>query len=353
MTRSKLSKQLSLGLRAGEWVVVRSKEEILATLDADCRLDGLPFQPEMFALCGRRLRVYKAAHKTCDSSVHRTGGRRMHDTVHLEGGRCAGEAHDGCQADCVFFWKEAWLKRADDSHPPVVPGVGRGPTEADVLRATQLPGGDPADPTWVCQTTAVYEASEPLAWWDVRQYLRDVTSGNHSAWHMTKLLLLAGYRKLVARGIGFRALVGAYNAVQKLRKGQPFPFIAGEVKKGTPTPAQTLDLQPGEWVEVRSPKEIAATITPDGFNRGMRYDPEMLQYCSGRFRVQARVSKLINEKNGKMVQMKTPCIQLENVFCRAEITDSRLGCPRASSTYWREIWLKRVDAAPTEADPRR
>jgi hypothetical protein len=76
----------------------------------------------------------------------------------------------------------------------------------------------------------------------------------------------------------------------------------------------------------------------------------MLKYCDGRFRVQARVSRLIHEKNGKMTAMKTPCIQLENVFCRAELTDQRLGCPRASSTYWREIWLKRVNSNDVPAN---
>jgi hypothetical protein len=343
MARSKLSRQLSLGLRAGDWVVVRSKEEILATLDNTCRLDGLPFQPEMFAFCGQRMRVYKAAHKTCDSSSHRTGGRRMHDTVHLEGGRCDGGSHDGCQADCVFFWKEAWLRRADapGAAPPVPHGHGL--TEADVARAVQDRASDPSDPTWVCQTTAIYEASETLRWWDVRQYVRDVTSGNHSAWHIAKLLLLSGYRKLTHLGVGYRALVRAYNMFQGLRSGPPFPEIHGQIADGQPTPAEMLNLQPGEWVVVKSPKEIAATITKSGFNRGMRHDPEMLKYCDKPFRVQARVNRLVHEKTGKMTTMKTPCIQLENVFCRAELTEHRLGCPRASSTYWREIWLKRTD----------
>lgn len=349
MTRSKLSKNLSLGLRAGEWVVVRSRQEILATLDADCRLDGLPFQPEMFALCGHRLRVYKAAHKTCDSSSHRTGGRRMHDTVHLEGGRCDGALHDGCQADCVFFWKEAWLRRADDDHPIPVPAASAPCSEADVLHATQSKGSDSADPVWVCQTTAVFDASEPLAWWDVRQYIQDVTSGNHGVGYMAKLFALAGYRKIVSLGVGFRFVVGAYDAFQRLRGGKPYPVIQGQIGKGKPTPSETLNLQPGEWVVVKSPQEIAATITPDGVNRGMRYDPEMLKYCQERYRVQARVSKLINEKDGKMTTMKTPCIQLENVFCRAEVTETRLGCPRASNTYWREIWLKRIDAPKDNA----
>ena len=33
---------------AGDWVEVRSKEEILATLDEHGRLEGLPFMPQMF-----------------------------------------------------------------------------------------------------------------------------------------------------------------------------------------------------------------------------------------------------------------------------------------------------------------
>lgn len=98
----------SLKLRAGDWIVERSKEEILATLDE------LPFQPEMFAFCGRRLRVFKAAQKTCDT-IHKTGGRRMRDPVHLDGAHCVGSEHGGCQADCLLFWKTAWLRRPDEA----------------------------------------------------------------------------------------------------------------------------------------------------------------------------------------------------------------------------------------------
>jgi hypothetical protein len=345
MPRSALSRTTSLGLRAGDWVVVRPKQEILDTLDKTGRLDGLPFQPEMFAFCGRKLQVFKAAHKTCDSSDHRTGGRRMFDTVHLRGARCDGSLHDGCQADCVFFWKEAWLSRVDKPAPPIPPSRA-GCTEGDVVRAAQSAASEPNDPTWVCQTTAVYEASDLLHWWDVRQYVRDVTSRNHSAWYMIKLLLLAGYRRLVAVGVGYRTLVGLYDGFQKIRGGKPFPIITCQLPAGSPTPVENLGLQPGEWVEVKSKEQIARTLAPGGFNRGMRYDPEMLQYSGGRYRVERRVEKIINEKNGKMGRMKTPAIQLEDVYCRATCTELRIGCPRASSTYWREIWLKRSEPPP-------
>jgi hypothetical protein len=338
---------ISPRLHVGDWVVVRSKEDILLTLDREGRLGQLPFQPEMFAYCGRRLRVAKVAHKTCNNlRVNEGRGRRMRNAVHLEGARCDGSLHDGCQADCVFFWKEAWLRRADAPDSRAPRAQARDCSEADVMRAARAPGNEHmAEPVWVCQTTALYEATEPLAAWDVRQYIRDVTSGNHSAWHMKKLLIAAGYRNLVSLGVGYRFLIGAYNWFQRMRGGRPYPDDCGNIPDRQPTPVEDLNLQPGEWVEVKSPDEIRATITTRGMNRGMRFDMEMLKYCGGRFRVQMRVNKIINEHTGKIMPMKTACIQLEDVYCRAECTHMRLGCPRGSNHYWREIWLQRAPSA--------
>ena len=327
----------TLGLHSGEWVVVRSREEILSTLDERGRLQELPFQPEMLAFCGQRLRVAKVAHKTCDN-IKKTGGRKMVSAVHLEGARCDGAAHGGCMADCVFFWKEAWVKRPED--PDGRPLANR---LIDVQRLGQcaVEGGDleQRDPKYVCQTTALYEATSLLPWWDVRQYVRDVTSGNHRLLHMLSILALAWYRNLLALGVGHRFLIRLYKSVV----GKAFPSGTGTIPVGSPTPNEVLNLQPGEWVEVKSQEEILGTINADGFNRGMRYDMEMSKYAGSRYRVQMRVDRLINEQTGKMMEMKSPCIQLKDVYCRAECTSMRLGCPRASNTYWREIWLRRVD----------
>jgi hypothetical protein len=218
-----------------------------------------------------------------------------------------------------------------------------------VLRATHAPGtNSEADPRWVCQTTALYEATTPLKWWDVRQYIKDVTSGNHTAFYMAKLLCAAAYRKSLHFGRGYALRIALYNWFQGMRGGKPFPLIKGRITPGERTPVENLELKPGELVEVKSAEEIAATITTDGFNRGMRYDIEMLKYSGGKYRVQMRVDRLINEQTGKMMQMKTPSIQLESVFCRGECTSKRLGCPRATNIYWRETWLRR-DQPPPDA----
>src|SRR6516164_9485754 len=93
----------NMTLRAGDWVEVRTKDEILRSLDNKGRLDGLPFMPKMFEYCGKRFRVFKRAHKTCDT-VNPVAGRRLDSTVHLEL-RCNGRAYGGCQAACLIFWK--------------------------------------------------------------------------------------------------------------------------------------------------------------------------------------------------------------------------------------------------------
>ena len=105
-----LNRNKSLTLRAGDIVEVRSANEILSTLDVNGTLDALPFMPEMLQYCGKRFRVYKSAHKSCDTIKDWMTMRGMTNAVHLEGLRCDGEAHGGCQAGCLLFWKVAWLK---------------------------------------------------------------------------------------------------------------------------------------------------------------------------------------------------------------------------------------------------
>src|SRR5271168_5161299 len=97
-------------LRVGDWVEIQSREEILKTLDTKGQVEGMPFMPEMFAFCGKRFPIRKRAHKTCDT-VFPVRGRRLSGAVHIET-RCDGSAHGGCQARCMFFWKDAWFEPA-------------------------------------------------------------------------------------------------------------------------------------------------------------------------------------------------------------------------------------------------
>jgi hypothetical protein len=144
-------------LCAGEWVEVLSKEEILRTLDQNGRYEDLPFMPQMFRHCGQRFQVYKRAHKTCDTVSGQYVGLRLAHAVHLDL-RCDGQAYGGCQAACLIFWKEAWLKRVgeEDTKLPLIANLKAktgeaGCTESDVWRATKH--GLPGAPIYSCQAT--------------------------------------------------------------------------------------------------------------------------------------------------------------------------------------------------------
>jgi len=340
----------SAELRAGDWVEVRSKAEILATLDKRGELEGLPFMPEMFEFCGTKIRVFKRAHKTCDPP-NGLGGRRMLHTVHLEDIRCTGEAHGGCQARCLVFWKEAWLKRVSEGGEAGAGAVGNsvscaGCSEQDVFASSQRrdqPAGPSGEPVFACQSTELSGATQPLSGWDIRQYIEDYVSGNVPLSQIFAAFFFFLYEELVTAGLGLgAALRWIYDVVQRIRGGTPYPWRVGLVQHGAKTPAAKLDVQPGELVKIRSYPEILKTLNVQRQNRGMWFDAEMVPYCGGTYRVLDRVSKIINEKTGKMQHLKNDCIMLDEVVCRACYATNRRFCPRAIYAYWREIWLERV-----------
>jgi hypothetical protein len=337
----------ALDLKAGEWVEVRSQSEILGTLDSNGRLENLPFMPEMFQYCGKNFRVFKRADKTCEY----TQGwsiRRMKDSVHLEGARCDGSGHGGCQAGCLIFWKEAWLKRAENDVVSAdslrqttasVPPTGGLLTVEGLIASSRSTNSD-GETVFVCQATDVPKFTSHMSFWDPRQYIRDLRSGNldsglagSSRDHRLLELILVTTRMLQA------AIIGFFNEMQARRQGARYPFIEGTASK---TPVELLNLQPGELVEVRSKEEIMATLDKDQKNRGLWFDSEMLPYCGGIYRVLRRVHRIVDEKTGKIVNMKNPCIVLEGVVCKSDY--HRL-CPRAIYPYWRESWLRRASPA--------
>jgi hypothetical protein len=331
-----------LNLRVGEFVEVRSPGEILQSLDAEGKLEALPFMPEMLKSCGKRFRVYKRADKTCDT-IDKTGARRMDNAVHLEGLRCDGEAHGGCQAGCLVFWKEAWLKRVqahDAEHFTPARDEKTPNLQAMLMKAAlvEVCSSKPEATTFSCQATELKKATSALAWWDLRQYIRDVRSGNVAVMEVIRAFLFWLFTKTLRLG-AYRAQIWAFDKIQQLRNGVPYPYKDGELTK---TPAQTLNLQPGELVEVKSHDEIVKTLDTRNRNRGMSFDVEMVQYCGKKYRVLRRVERIINERTGRMMQMQNDCIILDGAICSGNFSCQRLFCPRSIYPYWREIWLKRV-----------
>src|SRR5688572_1916417 len=172
------------GLRRGDVVQVRSAAEILATLDASGRMAGLPFMPEMARQCGRRFTVVARADKICDT-IKYTGSRRLSDSVILDSPRCDGSGHDGCQAECRVFWKEAWLRKIPAAELSTLAAVDDPNLAALLSRVTphvqhtaEVDGK--SEVLWMCQNTELYDATERLNTFDPRPYLNAYLNGNVS-----------------------------------------------------------------------------------------------------------------------------------------------------------------------------
>jgi len=91
----------------GDWVEVKSFDEICTTLDLTGRNQGLYFMPAMKEFCGGRYRVIKIV-KTI--KLESTGELRKlkSPTALLDGVFCKGR-HEHCDRVCYHFWRTIWL----------------------------------------------------------------------------------------------------------------------------------------------------------------------------------------------------------------------------------------------------
>jgi hypothetical protein len=317
-------------LRRGDLVEVRTAAEILQTLDETGSTEGMPFMPEMIPHCGRRFTVERRAEKLCDTYTNFGDSRGLPNTVYLEDLRCDGGGHGGCQAECRLYWNEAWLRPvgSDDVEPP--PANDPEATRALVERVTPNATRDSDGPAirYRCQATEMGAASVRLSTVDPRPYVRELTSQNVTV------------RKFVR--VMSRAAV-----MQPLHKLGRMPTLPLKGERAKSPPSTPLDLQPGEWVQVRPKEEIAQTLTDKGANRGLYFDREMMALCGEVRQVRSRVNRIINEQSGEMIELKSDCIKLENAVCTGELSTGRWFCPREIYSYWRECWLERVEAPQT------
>ncbi len=313
------------GFRKGDLVEVRSAAEILRTLDAQGALDAMPFMPEMIPYCGRRFTVDRRAEKVCDTINSTLQSRRLPHTVFLEDLRCDGSGHGGCQAECRFYWNEAWLRRVDAGEP--VGGTNTDPDAARAFRELVEQNARSADSPirYRCQVTEMVAASEHLSTYDPRPYVRELAVGNVSV-------------RTFARVMSRAAMMQPLHKLGKL----PMPPLKGTSRK-SPT-APPLDLKPGDWVRVKPREQVKEMLTDKGLNRGLWFDREMMAFCGQVFRVRDRVNRIINEQTGEMIELSSDCIKLDGGVCSGERSTGRWFCPREIYAYWRESWLERVDA---------
>jgi hypothetical protein len=277
-------------------------------LDAEGKLEGLPFMPEMIAHCGTQIRVHRRADRTCVAGF---GFRRMTATVFLQDSRCDGSYHDGCQRGCLLFWKEAWLRPAQRTRP-VIPDATGDPHATRALQSLITRRAD----RYVCQSTELADATAGLfSRWDARPLLRDVLHGE---------LTVRGFLAIVGRAILNRLIGWDRNKI----------LVGTEGKKSK----GALALRQGEWVEVKSSSEIRDHLDPNSNNCGLAFAPTMNVAIGRRYQVAFPIRQIIIEQTGKMVQLKNT-VALKGVTCQGACSAN---CPRNEYLYWRESWLDRT-----------
>ena len=310
-------------LRRGDVVALRSPREILATLDEAASLEGVPFMPEMLGYFGRRFTVTARVERACDT-ITGSGPLRMQDTVLLDDLRCDGGGHEGCQAGCRIYWKEAWLRPVEtgEAHVSFAADDSLERLRSLAARSTR-PETRPDDDADVyrCQATELLRATTPLGWWNARSFFREVSCGNVSLWTFVRVSV-----RLVIEEIVWRL---------DLRKPTPFQRT-GESQVETPL----WGVYPGQTVRIRSAGDIRRTLDASGKLRGLWFDREMLPYCGTVATVKTKVGRFVDEKSGAMVNLESDCVILDGVVCKGHLSRGRWFCPRAIYPWWREAWLE-------------
>src|SRR5581483_8203851 len=184
---------------------------------------------------------------------------------------------------------------------------------------------------YFCQSTQLCKATEAFPGkkkpWMLRIVFREIRNGDRSVPEVMKLVVLWSWQRLLRVAHGKQWLLGPHER----------------------TPTVSLDLKPGDGVRVKSRAEMVATLDYRGRNRGMGICYEMTRYCGGQAEVRERVDRIINERTGKMQEIRDT-VTLRNLrtktmtlrdecLCFNELGD----CPRGELMYWREIWLERAN----------
>ncbi len=285
------------------------------TLDPDGTLDRLPFMPEMLGYCGRRFQVAERAVKTCTSGTQAGSSMlsfRRDDVVLLEGLRCSGADHDGCQKACMIFWREAWLRKVKDVRAEERPDLEGAERLHTRLKTSTGPN------KYFCQASELLHATRPLSRLErFSKCFREISDGNCSVSQMLRRIGIWVFWRVR------RVLLGAYGR--------------GNNKS---TPVESLNLKAGDCVEVKSMELIRQTLNEGAQNRGLWFSPDMRLLCGRQQHVEKRIDKIIVDGTGEMRQLRNT-VFLEGSHCGCSHVAFG-GCPRDEYVYWREIWLHRV-----------
>lgn len=103
---------ITLGLQPGDHVRIKSKDEIVETLDRTNHVRGLSFDVEMVRYCGRTATVRARVNRLIDEMTGEMIDIKS-DCIILEGVTCTSDFHRLCTRNTFPYWREAWLEKIE------------------------------------------------------------------------------------------------------------------------------------------------------------------------------------------------------------------------------------------------
>jgi hypothetical protein len=102
-----------LDLQPGELVRVKSKDEIVKTINSKRLNRGMGFEEEMAWHCGKTVRVARRVDRCIDERTGRMLSMQ-NPCIILDGVVCEGVYNRNCPREFLPFWREIWLERVDE-----------------------------------------------------------------------------------------------------------------------------------------------------------------------------------------------------------------------------------------------
>lgn len=163
--------------------------------------------------------------------------------------------------------------------------------------------------------------------WDIRK----IGLWNMIRYRDSRALRALGWKqkkKGILRALGWKQRESAPRNTNGMKA--PWPPFVDEV----------LNLEVGEWVEVRPLAEIEATLLDKRTCRGLFFMPDMSRFCGQRLRVYKKVKRIALESTGEVKTVRNT-VFLEGAICDGQPV---YGCDRSCFYFWREAWLRRVSS---------
>src|SRR5262249_48975111 len=141
--------------------------------------------------------------------------------------------------------------------------------------------------SYYCQASELAKATDPLSRWQrLQRYTYGLRTANFTALQMVQSLATWLFWRMREK------IFGVYP------RGAEGRVVTEE-----------LNLQPGEWVQVKPIKNIINTLNERGQNRGLSFLPYMRSWCGRRCRVKSRLDRIIVDGTGQMRQLRnTVCL---------------------------------------------